>query len=433
MENPSDTTQVLLSNHGGIECNSLNQFMNDYEINSNNDGITNSNSETNNCLKNSLYYSVEEFFNFQTINEDKLRFMSINCQSLRAKYNGLKYILDTCMEKGAPLHALILQETHLTSSSTECLEISGYKLINQPARINRFGGLAIYLEENLSYEEILTDISSDIFESQFLKIKLNNRKSLVIGNIYRRPNDNCGNYTQFTNKLSMIMKSLQLNKSEILLAGDFNINLLKVRERTSFAEFLESILSAGYLPHITFPTRFGANNSYSLIDNFFSKLTPVSASQESGILVSSVSDHFGYFTTFDMKLVTNKKKFIKIRKESEEAIQNFVNSLETDNLMAKLDTNEYSNPDTNYNIFHSEVQKALNEHIPERTVKFNKHKHFKEDWMTKGLLSSIKTRDSLLLNFRAMNKEHTLFAYAKSQLIGNSSATRSSGTLILPS
>ena len=405
-------TRAILSNHGGIEINSINNVMN-----SNNQQANDINDELiSDPIPESLYHSIEQFNNFQMINKNKFRIMSINCQSLNSKYNELKFILDHCMDIGAPVHVLVLQETHIKDKTTACFGIDGYNFISQPAIINQSGGLAIYLHEDFSYEHVLGEVSSNIFESQFIKIKINKIHSITIGNIYRRPEDNYGNYLTFNEEISVILDKLSSGHGDVMLAGDFNINLLKIGIRPIFSEFLEIILSAGYLPQITLPTRYTNNNTFSLIDNFFTKLTATTSSQNSGILVSSISDHFGYFTALDLNLERKVKKYVKIRKETVANVTKCVNDLTNANLTEKILCNDFDNPCTNYDILQSEIIKTLNKNIPEQNVKFNKYKHFKDKWMTRGILNSIKYRDVLFVELKSMNNTHPLFEHQKQNL-----------------
>ena len=38
------------------------------------------------------------------------------------------------------------------------------------------------------------------------------------------------------------------NKKEVIITGDFNINLLKINEKEIFCEFLKSLISHSYFP-----------------------------------------------------------------------------------------------------------------------------------------------------------------------------------------
>ena len=60
-----------------------------------------------------------------------------------------------------------------------------------------------------------------------------------------------------------------------------------------------------------------------------------------------------------------------------------------------LDKNINADPNNNYNIVHDTIHKARIQHLSTKKVKFNKHKHKKNDWITLGIIKSIKFRDNL--------------------------------------
>ena len=103
-------------------------------------------------------------------------------------------------------------------------------------------------------------------------------------------------------------------KANILLTGDFNIDLLKIKERSYFYDYLLTIPSHGLLPIIIFPTRL-AQNSASLIDNIFSNLSTVMY-HSSGILLSDISDHLPYYFSINCDITheVRTKRIPKIRK-----------------------------------------------------------------------------------------------------------------------
>ena len=74
--------------------------------------------------------------------------------------------------------------------------------------------------------------------------------------------------------------------------GDFNIDLLKFQTHGKTNDLIESMISKGYLPLITKPTRV-TTYSATLIDHFYSNAT--SPNYDSVIIISDVADHFGTF------------------------------------------------------------------------------------------------------------------------------------------
>ena len=139
---------------------------------------------------------------------------------------------------------------------------------------------------------------STLWEGQFLEISGNGlNKRIILGNIYRRPRDVIENYNISINDLSTILRSLEHLNSEILLMGDFNINLLKINEKEVFADFLEMMTSFSYYTKITLPTRFSKNNG-SLIDNIFCKISENTFRASTGILLNNflITSHISYTT-----------------------------------------------------------------------------------------------------------------------------------------
>ena len=65
-------------------------------------------------MKPSLYYSDINFI--QNINTDSCTVMSLNCQSLNAKFPQIKLLLDTFGEQNKPIHVLCQQETWIENS-----------------------------------------------------------------------------------------------------------------------------------------------------------------------------------------------------------------------------------------------------------------------------------------------------------------------------
>ena len=75
-----------------------------------------------------------------------------------------------------------------------------------------------------------------------------------------------------------------------------NIDLLKINERKVFNEYFDSMISHGFSPCITLPTRF-SKRSATLIDN---------GDTSSGILFSAISDHLPRFVCLSTKNYINQ-------------------------------------------------------------------------------------------------------------------------------
>ena len=71
----------------------------------------------------------------------------------------------------------------------------------------------------------------------------------------------------FIDEFSHIISSLENNKNHLILAGDFNINLLKLNENVLYSNFFDTLISHSLYPLIILPTRFTRITGI-LIDNF---------------------------------------------------------------------------------------------------------------------------------------------------------------------
>ena len=104
-------------------------------------------------------------------------------------------------------------------------------------------------------------------ESAFLEIiEPNNKKDKITGCIYKHP---IVPVTEFTNNsMGPLLKKLFRDKKEIILMGDFNINILKCDSEKDTGDFVDTIYASLLYPTINTPTRI-ATTSKTLIDNIF--------------------------------------------------------------------------------------------------------------------------------------------------------------------
>ena len=92
--------------------------------------------------------------------------------------------------------------------------------------------------------------------------------------------------------LDELLHKLSLENKSVILHGDFNVDLIKYNNHHSINEFLDSLSSHLFLPHITKPTRL-RDSSETLVDNIFSN-TSIKITI-SGNLTATVYDHLPQF------------------------------------------------------------------------------------------------------------------------------------------
>ena len=181
-----------------------------------------------------------------------------------------------------------------------------------------------------------------------------------------------------------MLTSLDRSNSEIILAGDCNIIILKIHDRPIFNEFFDTIVSHSFYPQITLPTRF-TDRSCTLIDNFFCKLSSLQTA--AGIITTDISDHLPYCMSLKVPIVKDQHpEYVYIKENSKGAVNNFKTNLAEQNIYDKLTPETNGDPNVNYNTMHDILTESMKKHFPIKTVKFNKRKHKRTKWITRVAL-----------------------------------------------
>ena len=154
-------------------------------------------------------------------------------------------------------------------------------------------------------------------------IEINGKALVIVGNIFRPPRDVLQNYQTFTSELASIITVLSKSKCEVVLSGDYNIDLLKLNDNTNISDFFDTITSLTFYPIITLPTRF-SDRRCTLIDNFICKFSPEIMNSTTGILTNNISDHQPYLINIHNLTTTQKTPtFIHINTQNYNSMNNF--------------------------------------------------------------------------------------------------------------
>ena len=241
---------------------------------------------------NSRYVDMSELQSLFINNGKKFLILTLNIQSVNAKFNNLFPVINNLTSQGLYFGAICLQETWTSNDSDLLLlQLPGYQLVHQGSKCTKHGGLIIYLNESYSYKMRNLYTSSNIWEGLFIVINGGNLyRTFTIGNIYRPPHDNNDNVNiqLCVSELSSIMEILQSEKMYAAIVGDFNQNLLQISESEKFGNFFDLMCTNNFFSKITFPTRF-ARHSCSLIDQIYCK-TPHKKTRSHFILHNTESN-----------------------------------------------------------------------------------------------------------------------------------------------
>jgi len=94
-----------------------------------------------------------------------------------------------------------------------------YQIVRKDRNLKRGGGLLILIKKNIKFE-ILDIDNCGIIEVLFVKLV---NKNITVGCCYRPPNSVISDLDTFEDCLT----NLFLNQNELIILGDFNINLKK--------------------------------------------------------------------------------------------------------------------------------------------------------------------------------------------------------------
>ena len=140
-------------------------------------------------------------------------------------------------------------------------------------------------------------------ESVFIEIIQKNSKNMVVGCIYRHP---CMQHSEFNDEyLKPLSEKLISENKEVILLGDFNIDLLKCDSNKNVSDFLDIIYSTNLIPNITSHTRLTCG-SQTLIDNIFSSI--INDNCIVGNLISPISEQHAQFLIIANYTVTQNSK-----------------------------------------------------------------------------------------------------------------------------
>lgn len=343
------------------------------------------------------YTTCDEFNSLLSHKTEGISAFHLNISSISKHFDKLQTLLS---QLNINFNFIGISETRNTTDdenlapSTERehdFPLINYKKFFTPTESSA-GGVSLYISKSLVPvpRKDLDSIcyQSKNLESVFVEIPRPAQTNLVVGTIYRHP---CMSIDTFNSDfLKPLVHKLSKEKKQILLLGDFNINLLKCDDEpvNSFLDILGSNL---LVPHILLPTRV-TDHSKTLIDNIFSG--PAKSMSISGNLCYSISDHLPQFCLFP-ELEYNKIKdcgpFLK-QNWSKFDKDNFIKdytSINWDSLFDSFDLD----PDKCFNVFNDKMKVLVQRHVP--TVKLTKREVESKlkPWITPGLIKSMSKRD----------------------------------------
>jgi len=357
------------------------------------------------------FHEIEELLRIDNILESPV-YLSINVQSLNSKFECLNSFIADLVSKKINVEVIAIQECW-NIEYAELLQIPGYHpFIFHQREGMRGGGVGFYIKEYISFE-IVQDCShfeNKIFESITLLLSHPCNFKIFVTSLYRSngtlpnisPNEQKRRFNvHFDGLLSKLSQKRQ--KSFIFL--DSNINLLNSEPNASSHEYLNTILSYGFIQTIVKATRM-QGDSVSLIDHIITNCTSVNFT--TGSILADVSDHFPIFILNGKNKKQNEQKHINSRIFSQTNLLKFKNLLASKNWEETLACWEVG---TSYDAFWEIYSSCYNSCFPITRIKFNRNVHKENNFMSAGLLNSRNTKLQLFKTYISFPSEYNKTTY----------------------
>ena len=276
-------------------------------------------------------------------------------------------------------------ETRLTNSICNIYDLSEYTSeFKNKSTVG--GGLVLYIHDKYQYK-VLDGISFQLphIESLFVKVSL--PSVFIIGIIYRPPNSDVVDFMScLENVLNFLLSQ---GNYPCYIMGDLNINLLR-RNDAHVCQLLNLFYSYYYYPTITKPTRVTPTTA-TLIDHIWTN--NMENYETSGIIYTTISDHFPIFSSFSLSSCGIDPIFISVfkRKFTNESICNFKEQLGNYDWKSEIIGNDVNEE---YDSYIRKFYTHYEENFPLREIKVKKN-HMGKPFITTGITKSIKHRNRL--------------------------------------
>ena len=372
-------------------------------------------------LSGDISLNPEPFSNNQSLHSNEwnvfrskgIHLIHLNVNSLLPKIDEIRYIAERTKAAVIGITESKLDESIFQSE----IQIDNYDLL-QCDRNRNGGGVACYIRSDISY--VQKDFFPNVIENIFFEILLPKTSPITVGIMYRPPSQ-----TNFLEILNMTFEKVDVDKKEIYILGDFNINMY---HNNRYIVRDDNTISSKFLSHdiknyhqfctmhglkqlIQSPTRVTCSTS-TLIDHILTS-APSRVSQK-GVINVGVSDHQLIFCT---------RKISRIKTGGDHKYLNFcsLKNYTADyykETLKQVDFPNYENfGDVNeaYSNFFQKLMTVIDKIAPYKSkqVKGNTQKWFDGEVLEKlnlrnNVLRNSRNRDSILI--KNYIKNHNMMA-----------------------
>ena len=315
--------------------------------------------------------------------------LHLNCRSLYLKEDDVRLLLEEIQPS-----VLAVTETWLNDSQVDSMIFPGYKFVHKSRKTGPGGGVGLIIKNEIPVTDHpqLSDLNlrHDSYEGLFINIPLNKGRNFIVGVIYRPPGKPL---LEFNNEFDQLLHIVNKPGKDVMIAGDFNIDLLKHSDHSMTGNYYDMISSHHFLPTVLRPTRI-TPTSFSLIENILTNIG--SLSTHSAIIVVDISDHLPVLAWLDINPTPDLKRFrVTKRLISHDKINSFYNLLMNIDFSPISKLCDEQDPCGAYAAFIRKYSDAYNSAFPLIERDGNKKHNPVNPWMTSGLFVSCKKKNNL--------------------------------------
>ena len=143
--------------------------------------------------------------------------MHLNIRSITNKFDSFKQLIYSLNK---PFQVIGLTETWLKETNEDLFKLENYDFVNVNRSTKSGGGVGIYVANELKYK-IRFDLNistENVIESVFIEIITAVGKNIIVGVIYRPPNNK---FDSFETKMNQILGKIDKENKLCYLMGDF--------------------------------------------------------------------------------------------------------------------------------------------------------------------------------------------------------------------
>lgn len=349
----------------------MNQFVRDYNVHQTDTFVTENIHDCQTHLD--LNKSESDIF---SIFHNNIRSISKNFDELQVYLSNFLYCFD----------CIVLSETWKIENINN-FKLNDYEIYYNNGNINKNDGILVYIKKSLHHT--VNYINIHVVNVIKINITYDNKK-IIITSVYRPPSTNV---FEFIKAFKVYLTTLEQSDYNFVI-GDLNIDILADKDYVN--EYLDTLYESGFTSLINKITRI-QGNSKSCLDHIFLKTpnTHHQLSTKASIFCSAITDHYSIMSSIP---INKNKKQIK----STVSIKCF-EKLDMEKFNCLLETCDWTdfyncfNPEDASNLLYYNIDTFLKQSTTYIKIKSTKKR---KNWITSGLIKSIKTRDKLYMDLK---------------------------------